>query len=161
MLVNIKKLFARSLCCLALMLPAAAHGEPMNGNENTINVAVNGSQIAFEDQQPVIINGRTLLPIRGVMEAMGKQVSWIEVDKTTVITDGTTTVKLRIGDSVMQQTVSDTHNNEEITFDTPLDTPPVIINNRTCLPIRAVAEAFMAAVDWDEATQSVLIVTED
>lgn len=159
--MKIRKIIARSLCCLTLMLPAAVHGAETSGGDITINVAVNGSRIAFEDQQPVIINGRTLLPIRGVMEAMGKQVSWIEEDKATVITDGTTTVKLRIGDSVMQQTVTDTHTDEEITFDTPLDTPPVIINNRTCLPIRAVAEAFMAAVDWDEAAQSVLIVTED
>ena len=40
-----------------------------------------------------------------------------------------------------------------------LDVPPSIINDRTCLPIRAVAEAFGAKVDWDDKTKTVIIET--
>lgn len=133
----------------------------MNGEEKKIGVTVNGTQIEFEDQQPVIINERTLIPIRGVMEAMGKTVSWESETSSVVVSDDTTTVKLAIGSDVMYQTVIDSANNETVSFEVPLDTAPMLINERTCLPVRAVAEAFMATVDWDGASQTVMIVTAD
>lgn len=133
----------------------------MNGEEKKISVTVNGAQIEFEDQQPVIINERTLIPIRGVMEAMGKTVSWEAETSSVVVSDDTTTVKLAIGSNVMYQTVIDSANNEAVSFEVPLDTAPMLINDRTCLPVRAVAEAFMATVDWDGESQTVMIVTAD
>ncbi len=133
----------------------------MNGTEKKINVTVNGVEIVFSDQQPVIINERTLLPIRSVMEAMGKTVSWESETSTVIISDDTTTVKLTINSDVMQQSVVDEANGGSFSFEVPLDTPPMIINDRTCLPVRAVAEAFMATVDWDESTSTVMIMTAD
>ena len=37
---------------------------------------MDGQQIEFEDQQPIIVDGRTLVPVRGVFEAMGFEVEW-------------------------------------------------------------------------------------
>lgn len=156
--MNIIKRIIIAVICMSTF---AMHASAMNGEELKINVSVNGNEIVFEDQQPVIVNDRTLLPIRSVMEAMGKQVLWEAETQSVIVTDGTTTVKLRINDDTMYQTVYDPYNNEEITSEVTLDTPPMLINNRTCLPIRAVAEAFMATVDWDAETRSVLIVTAD
>ncbi len=133
----------------------------MNGTEKNINVTVNGTEIIFEDQKPVIINDRTLLPIRSVMESMKKNVVWDAPTSTAIISDETTTVKLTIGSDIMEQTVYDAANDEYVSFEVVLDTAAIIINNRTCLPVRAVAEAFMATVDWDSDTSTVLIVTAD
>ena len=143
---------------LVLFIPQAF---AINGTEKKINVTVNGTEIVFSDQQPVIINERTLLPIRSVMEAMGKSVSWESETSTVTISDSTTTVKLTIGSDVMLQSVTDEANGGSFSFEVPLDTPPMIINDRTCLPVRAVAEAFMATVDWDGATGTVMIITAD
>ena len=38
-----------------------------------------------------------------------------------------------------------------------LDAPPRIVNDRTLIPLRAVAEAFGAQVGWDETTQTVTV----
>ena len=42
-----------------------------------ISVTINGEQVVFENQQPVIVDGRTLVPVRGVFEALGFEVDWI------------------------------------------------------------------------------------
>lgn len=127
----------------------------MNGTPVNINVTVNGTSVIFEDQQPIILNDRTLLPVRGVMEAMGKTVSWDEENNRAIVTDGITTVSLGIGDETMlKTTVTDGLSaTESIT----LDSVPVNVNDRTLLPIRAVAESFGAEVGWDAETTTVSI----
>ena len=127
----------------------------MNGTPVNINVVVNGTPVVFEDQQPIILNDRTLLPVRGVMEAMGKTVSWDEENNRAIVTDGITTVSLGIGDNIMlKTTVTDRLSvSESIT----LDSVPVNVNDRTLLPIRAVAESFGAEVGWDADTTTVSI----
>lgn len=156
-----KKIFAGIISILLFIMSSAAFAADMNGEEVKISVTVNGENISFPDQQPVMINDRTLIPVRGVLEAMGKTVDWEEETQTVIIYDDTITVKLRVGEFTMQQIVTDSVNNETISVDIPLDAAPVVINYRTCLPIRAVAEAFMATVDWEEETQTVMIVSAD
>lgn len=136
----------------ALSLSSAPCADAMRGDEIQINVIAHGKAIEFEDQKPVIINGRTLIPVRGAMEALGKAVSWDNDASRAVITDGIITVSLGIGDNIM--TITKEYGVE---VDVPLDTAPIILNNRTCLPIRAVAEAFGAEVSWDDTTKTVSI----
>lgn len=127
----------------------------MNGTPINIGVTVNGEAVEFADQQPIILNDRTLLPVRGVMEAMGKTVSWDSENNRAIVTDGITTVSLGIGDEIMikEVLVDALAVTEEIT----LDSVPVNVNDRTLLPIRAVAEAFGAVVDWDAEATTVAI----
>ena len=133
----------------------ASGADAMHGEEIQINVVVSGQRIEFEDQRPVIINGRTLLPIRNVMEALGKTVSWDSEHSRAVVSDGATTVSLGIGDHCMWKSIKT--ENGETAESIELDTAPIILNDRTCLPIRAVAESFGAYVGWDEATRTVEI----
>ena len=141
----------------ALSLFSAPGADAMRGEEIQVNVIVCGKTVEFEDQKPVIINGRALLPIRGAMEALGKDVSWDDGARRAVISDSSTAVSLSIGGNIMNITKAD-GSEEEIM----LDTAPIILNNRTCLPIRAVAEAFGASVGWDDTTKTVSItLTED
>lgn len=143
-----KKAIIPIMAAMALAAPCA---NAMHGEEIKVSVVVNGQAVEFEDQQPVIIGGRTLLPVRGVMEALGKTVTWDENEHRAVITDGSTTISLGIGDSIMRKKTA------EGEYEVQLDTVPMIINDRTCLPIRAAAEAFGAEVDWNDAVKTVII----
>ncbi|MDO5398022.1 MAG: copper amine oxidase N-terminal domain-containing protein [bacterium] len=140
---------------IAAMLLSAPCANAMRGEEIQIHVIVGGQEIKFEDQKPIIIAGRTLLPIRGVMEAMGKTVSWNNDERCAVITDGRTTISLGIGNNIMKKTI--TNGFGVISSETELDTAPIILNDRTCLPVRAAAEAFGAEVRWDDASKTVFI----
>ena len=97
--------------------------------------------------KPVIENDRTLVPMRAIFEALGAEVSWYPEDRTIVAVRGDTTVYMQMDDWYMSV------NDEWIA----LDAPPRIVNDRTLIPLRAVAEAFGAQVGWDEATQTVTV----
>lgn len=96
---------------------------------------------------PVIVDGRTLVPIRAVIESLGGYVEW----------DGTTqTAELLMGDDTLALTIDSTvayYNEQEKT----LDVAPAIINERTMLPIRFVAESFGLDVAWSHFAQTVTI----
>lgn len=99
------------------------------------------------DTAPVIENSRTLLPIRAIMDAVGGESEWDEATKTVVCKYNGREVVMSIGDT------SANVNGEEST----LDTAPTIINDRTMLPLRFVAEAFGLSVDWDNTGKIVTV----
>ena len=97
---------------------------------------------------PVIQNGRSMLPVRAIVEAMGGIVEWEGATGTVTMTHGSDTVTLIIG--------SDTailNGNTET-----LDVAPMLINGRTMLPIRFIAECFGYDVGWD-GTEAVVTLT--
>ncbi len=106
--------------------------------QTPIKIEVNGNEVEF-DTPPVVVNDRTMIPIRAVAEAMGLKVSWDGETKTARIQSSELSVFLTEG--------SDTMIKGEVSQQ--LDTAPMIINDRTCLPVRAVAEAFGAEVGWN------------
>ncbi len=113
-----------------------------------VTVTFNGENIEF-DQPPVILNGRTLVPIRAVIEKMGGVVEWNgDLQKVTLKLGGDTII-LTINSSVAIL-------NGEVHS---LDVPPQVINNRTLLPIRFIAEGFKFNVEWLGETQTVKITT--
>ena len=98
---------------------------------NPITVMVDGKFVEF-DVPPTIIDGRTLVPVRGIFEALGATVEWDQATKTASSTLGKDSVSLTLGSNIMKK------NNEEIT----LDVPATIIDGRTLVPARAIAEAY-------------------
>ncbi len=108
-------------------------------------VRYNGGLIDFDDQFPIIEEGRTLIPVRAVSETLGAQVEW--KDETVYITNGKTQITLPI-DS--QTAFID---GEEIT----LDVSAKIINDRTMVPLRFVTQALDIEIDWDQAARTVII----
>ncbi|WP_235832661.1 stalk domain-containing protein [Acetivibrio mesophilus] len=116
------------------------------GGAPKIKVLLDGKRIRF-DQPPIIQDGRTLVPLRAIFEAMEATVEWDDKTKTVTAKKGDTTVVMVIGNKTM------TKNGEKIV----LDVPPQIVNGRTLVPARAVAESFGAKVDWDGNTRTVII----
>lgn len=143
---------------LSIILAVALMGGTAMADD-AVSVVVDGNAVEFTDQAPVIIDGRTLVPIRAVMEALGKDVGWDGETGMVTVSDKYITVKLAVGSDIMKNSVTDPVTGEVFEYETELDVAPAIINDRTCLPIRAVVEAFGIAVTWDEATRSVLIVS--
>lgn len=114
-----------------------------------ISVTLNGEALTF-DVQPQLIDNRTMVPLRKIFEAMGAVVDW---------DDGTQTVTATKGNEKVIATIN--NKNVYISGETKtLDVPPMVIDGRTLVPVRFVAEAFGANVDWNEATQTVVIGTK-
>ena len=113
---------------------------------------VNGGQAEIDPGRgtsPVVINNRTLVPIRAIIEAFGGSVTWQDSTQTVVLAMGSDTVSLVI-DSEVAYFNSELHT---------LDAAPQIINERTMLPIRFVAESFNLGVAWDGSTQTVYVIS--
>lgn len=111
-----------------------------------IKVIVNGKEVVF-DQKPIIDNNRTLVPLRAIFEALGASVGWDNDTNSVIATKDDTVIFMQIGHNKLFK------NNEAI----ELDVPPKLVNDRTLVPVRAIAESFNLKVSWDEATQTVTI----
>ncbi len=107
-------------------------------------------QEKINDVAPIIRNDRTMLPARFVAENLGATVEWSEKEEKVTITsaDRKTVIVLVIGSD--QATV-----NGEVV---KLDSVAFIENDRTYTPVRFIAEALGATVDWIEGNQEVVIV---
>ncbi len=114
------------------------------GNKNAI---VNGSTVKLE-APPVIVHGRTLVPLRFIAEAFGAKVQWNPVFKLVFISIGDKEIILQVG------TPYASVNNRMV----KLDAPPKIVNGHTMVPLRFIAEAFGASITWDNTTRSITIV---
>lgn len=124
-----------------------------NSTAKTVNVRVNSSIVKFPDIQPYINEDqRTLIPVRGVTEALGAKVSYDSKQKAAVISLNGVTETLPIGSD--QMTVE---KNGETTTVT-LDSPAILKDNaRTMVPIRAVAENLGCYVDYSPLYSTVQI----
>lgn len=111
-----------------------------------ITVNVGGNKVTF-DQNPVVKESRTLVPLRAIFEALGATVDWNQDTMTVTSTLGDITVSLTIGSNIL------TVNGEE----KALDVPAEVLNGRTLVPVRAISEAFNCHVGWDGNTRTVTI----
>jgi hypothetical protein len=140
----------RVCVCLCALLTCGllACGAPQS-HAAGIGVTVNGSPIHFDGMGPIQINGRVLVPVRGVLESLGADVGWKPESQTVVANNGRVDIELRIGDhsaSVDGQAVD-------------LDVPAQIIAGHTMVPLRFLGEALGAEVRWNGQARIVEIVT--
>lgn len=128
----------------ALMLSVAAFA-------SDISVTLNGEAIDFADQAPTIIDGRTLVPLRAIFEALGATVEWDQETKTVSSELDGVSIKLTIGENSLYR------NGEAV----ELDVAGQILNGRTMVPARAIAEAYGVGVEWDTVTRTVILTKEE
>ncbi len=114
-----------------------------------ILVGYDRKNIDFEPygQKPVIVNERTLVPLRAIFEAMGAEVNWDNDTRTVTAVRGDVTISLAIGSNQL-------YVNGEAK---EIDTPAQIINERTMVPVRAIAESFGCEVNWNNDARRVYI----
>ena len=128
-----------------LILILVLIGVPVYG-ESAINVSVNGASLQTS-QPPVIVEGRTLVPLRAIFEALGVTPTWDGNTRTVTAKSGNVEMSLPIGSNTA------TVNGKSAS----LDVPGTIVNGSTMVPARFIAETFGAEVSWDAATRTVKI----
>ncbi|MBC8142433.1 MAG: copper amine oxidase N-terminal domain-containing protein [Armatimonadetes bacterium] len=118
--------------------------------QGNISVTVNGDAVAFTGQPPMSQNGRTLVPLRGVLEKIGATVRYSGPTKTIRATKGDTNISLTLGEN--EATV----NSRQV----KLDVPAQAVNGTTLVPLRFVAESLGADVRYDGASRVIAIRTD-
>lgn len=133
-----KRLFA--VCLTAILLTASV---------SAVNLYVDTEMIET-DVPPVVVDGRTLVPVRAIFEALGATVEWDQETQTATGIRGDTTVIIQIDNTTAYV------NGEEKT----LDVPAQLIDSRTLVPARFVSEALECDVTWDPATKTAAVADE-
>ncbi len=153
---NMKKKITGIIAAALLIAASAVHAQV------SPKIIVDERELTFEDQGPVIMEetNRTLIPLRFVCNAAGATVDWDQDKKQVTVTSGDNRniVVLTVGSDEMklyyypsvQQVVSDVQK---------LDQVPVVMNDRTMIPVRAVLEAIGAQVDWDQDSKTINVTS--
>ena len=115
-------------------------------DDGAIKVYYQDEEIEF-DVAPVIVEGRTLVPMRAIFEKLGADIGWNGETRTVTAVKYDVTVSIAIGSNCLYV------NGKEV----ELDVPAQIFGDRTFLPLRAISEAFGAKVDWYGDTKTVTI----
>ena len=117
--------------------------------EPEIKVVIDGETLET-DQSPIIVNDRTLVPMRAIFEKLGASVDWNESAQAVTAVKGEREISLAIGGDVMRI------DGEAKT----LDVPAMLYNERTLVPVRAVSEALNCNVNWIGEENTVVITTK-
>lgn len=139
---------AKKLAVAMLLFLFVFSGQAFASTQPII-VKVDGVDIKT-DQQPIIINNRTLVPLRAIFEALNASVHYDDATKTITAIKGNTTIVLVIGSNRALI------NNKATT----LEVPAQIIGTRTMVPVRFVSEALGDDVNYNPSTREVLIKTK-
>ncbi len=116
-----------------------------------VNVSINGNIVNFQNQKPVVVEGRTLIPLRGVFDNMGYGIDWNGETKTVTLTKGSDAITINIGESCYYLN-GESH---------AIDVPAQIINGSTMLPLRAISDASGTEVLWDAETKIATIIAPE
>ncbi len=114
-----------------------------------ISVRVNGAVVRFPGVQPDTVEGRVMVPLRGVLERLGASVEWNADDRSLVATRGDRDVYLPVGSRLAQVEGRPVR----------LDAPAILVGGSILVPLRFIAESLGAAVKWDYRTQTVHVST--
>lgn len=132
--------FILTVCLLVSSLSAVVFAS------DDISIVINDKTVTF-DQMPVIVDGRTLVPLRGISETLGAKVIYTQDTKRVTVTRDGVVVKLKIGST--EAYIDHTEKT--------LDVPATVISSRTMVPVRFISEAYGSEVKWDADTRTVII----
>jgi hypothetical protein len=99
------------------------------------------------DQAPIVVDGRTLLPVRHVTELIGGQIDWLPDQRKVQVRNNYNIYDFWLDDSFMSE--------NGVRKD--LDVKPLLSNGRTMLPLRAITDAYGLYIEYDKATRMIKI----
>lgn len=135
----IRNLFILSILLLGLMNTGTKAA--------SLNLIIDGNNVT-KSASPIVKNRRTLVPLRFIGEALGKEVIWNNDEKSVTVSDEGTSFKLYIDSKIID------NSDGTLKF---TDVAPCIVNRKTYLPLRAIAELMNIGVGYDKASSTVTI----
>ncbi|RXI98698.1 CapA family protein [Anaerobacillus alkaliphilus] len=99
----------------------------------------------------LLVEGRTLVPMRVIFEHLGAEVKWNEVDKSIIASNQNVTITMEINNPIVKLNHKSIH----------LDVAPQIIAGKTYVPLRFVGEAFGGTVKWDGKSNQAVVTTNE
>ena len=134
------------ILALSLAVPAAASAAPRPAG---VSVQVNGEDVTFPNASPAVINGRTMVPMRAVLETLGATVDY---------DGGTKTVNAKLGDISLTHVIGtntiEMGGGEKLT----MDTVSSVKNGSTLVPLRFFSQALNYEVYWDEGARTAVVI---
>jgi hypothetical protein len=115
-----------------------------------ILIFIDGVQQSYQ-QPPIVENGRTLVPLRGIFETLGAEVTWAQATQSVFATKDNISIKLTLGKT--EAFINGVKIN--------LDVPAKAVNGNTLVPLRFVSEALAATVEWDSQSSKITIQTPE
>ncbi|UVI32838.1 copper amine oxidase N-terminal domain-containing protein [Paenibacillus spongiae] len=139
------------LICMLIIALSAAVIVPAVLAASQVQVIVDGQLVAFPDEPPYVDrkSNRTMVPARFVSEKLGAKMKWDGKSNQVTFSYKDKTIVLTIGQNHAQV------NGKAVTF----DTPAVIKNNRTMIPLRFISEIFQAQVEWNAKRNQAVVKT--
>ena len=125
------------------------------GDKSEIHIVYNDKVVKYDDVKPVNTDGRVMIPFRAALENMGASVDYDDSSRLVTAKKGDTTIKF----TLMDDTIYVDNNGSESTVQ--VDTPMIIVDDRTLVPIRFMSNAFGMQVGWDGDTETVVILDAD
>lgn len=147
-----RKIIAFVLCFITIISTISA--TPRCFADDEIKILIN-NQPLYTNPAPLVIDGRTFVPVRPLGEAMGCTVTWVAATQTANLMNDSVIVSMQIGSKFVGK--KKRAGSGEPSY-TEIDAPARIINDSTYIPARAFAEALDAVVGYDENTNTVMIV---
>lgn len=135
----IRNLFILSILLLGLMNAGTKAA--------SLNLIIDGNNVT-KSASPIVKNRRTLVPLRFIGEALGKEVLWNNDEKSVTVSDDSASFKLYIDSKIID------NSDGTLKF---TDVAPCIVNRKTYLPLRAIAELMNIGVGYDKASSTVTI----
>lgn len=143
-----KKITAKAgvaLMLLASLTSTSVLAAPVPTTKS-INLVINSVPVNT-DVKPIIMNGRTLAPIRVISESLGASVNWDKATQKVTITRDSDVIELTI--NKLQVKVNGVTQ--------VLDQAPILHNSSTMLPLRFIGEALGCTIGWDAKTRTVTV----
>lgn len=126
-----------------------------------VNIVIDGEELNL-DVAPQIIDGRVMVPIRGVLENLGALVKWDDETQTVSARKSSKTVSLEIGSNDVTLDKGETNDDGSAKTETiQTDVAAQLISDRTLVPLRVISEAMGYSVDWNDETYTVSITTDN
>lgn len=149
-----KKFILLLTILIMLLLPATTYATTFSEMPN-LKITVDGTNVNLENDLPIIVNDRTLVPLRKLLIGLGVpntdgNISWNGETQEVKIIHQDKAIELKINSNIAYVN----ENKYE------LDQPPILYNSRTYLPARFIGEALDYNVDWDAQTPAVIINKE-
>lgn len=122
-----------------------------------VKVKINDNNVDFTDASgnivnAQIVNSRTMVPMRKIFELLGLSVEWDGENKIVTGKKDNLLIQLQIDNNIATKELNGTKTQIE------LDTPPMIIENRTMVPLRFIAESLDKQVGWDKNARTAVII---